>query len=551
MGERNKTKTERAADGSISIYLILTLCVILSLIFACMDSVRLSAGRAALECALDEGMFSLFSNFDKTLYEKYGLLFLDGGYGEGSLEVGKLVKETTEYTKKVLSPKLGVFGTTPEKLYRLSLGSADVTGYLLATDEGYTPLKRQICALMKTKVGVDLARNMLSNIYNNIATVEKYALNQGIDAGSLESGFKEIEATAEGEETGIILSPLTQQVDGVLLPLSGAETAQSAELMNLFQTKKEGNKSFLNLPQTAKKGNAAGKVLDGESTEVTVPDGFVNPLENFGRVGLYSFCMPAGRTVSGATFSQGSLVGRRTKNQGMNMVPLGEDSGLDKLLEGEYVLDFFTNFLTAKEGDADLMQYQAEYVINGSDRDSTNFNEVLNRILLIREGMNWLFLEHSSEKRAIVEAIVLVICTLLGAPQFVEEITRAVLMAWAYFESMVDIRNLLAGKKVPLWKSDLTWQTDLTMFGFDDGGASESTVGMDYKDYLRILLFLVPEDTLMERTANLLEYNKRKIDNQENFRLDNCLSAFELTYHCKIAKYDYTLIRSFGYDMEK
>ena len=90
--------------GSISIYMTLMLCIILLLIFACIDSARLYCGRAAISCAVDESMFSELSYFDKTLYEKYGLMFIDGGFGEKDLKMGRIMHEANDEIEKVLYP---------------------------------------------------------------------------------------------------------------------------------------------------------------------------------------------------------------------------------------------------------------------------------------------------------------------------------------------------------------------------------------------------------------------------------------------------------------
>ena len=569
MEDRIRTETKQAAAGSISVYLCLTLCVILSLIFACMDTARLSAGRAAVSCALDEGLFSLFSNFDKTLFEKYGLLMLDGGYGQGTLEIGKLAKETTDYTKAVLSPTLGILGTTPEKLFRIRLEDPAVTGYLLATDEYFAPLKLQICELMKGRIGLDVAEGILNAVQTDSDTASKYAMTTGINVDGAISDYRMIETTAlAAQEDEVVLASVSDnngsncEDEMVLASVSdnnGSNCEDEVELASVSDNNRsncEDEVELMSLTAAADSPGTSLAVTDtGTSvavtdtgTEVTVPEGFVNPFDSFGRLGLYSFCLPAGRSVSGASVDRSTLVGQRARNSGMNMVPLGEPGALDKILEMQYALDFFPNFLTAKEG-SDRLQYQAEYVIHGSGSDSANLLYVLNWILLLREGMNYLFLETSSSKKAIIETVALIIAAIMMTPEAADVIAKGIMLLWAYFESMVDIKNLLAGKKVPLWKDDVSWQTDLTMFGFDTG-VSNGSIGLGYEDYLRILMFLQSEENIVSRIADLLEYNKRKEDGQDAFRLDNCLTAFRIQYPGKIGKYSFSIERSYGYDME-
>ena len=63
--------------GSITIYLSLALCVMVSLIFVSMDSARYSCGRAMAALSAEEGLFSLFGEYDRLIYDNYGLLTID------------------------------------------------------------------------------------------------------------------------------------------------------------------------------------------------------------------------------------------------------------------------------------------------------------------------------------------------------------------------------------------------------------------------------------------------------------------------------------------
>ena len=146
-------------NGSISVYLSLTLCVMLSLIFVCMDAARLSCGRAAAGCALEESLFSEFANYDKALYKKYGLMFIDGGYGGSSLQIGSIMHDITDNVEDILYPGLLITGKTPGELYRISIDDSSVTGYQLASDEDFSPLITEICELMKQKSGADIIEN--------------------------------------------------------------------------------------------------------------------------------------------------------------------------------------------------------------------------------------------------------------------------------------------------------------------------------------------------------------------------------------------------------
>ena len=55
----------------------------------------------------------------------------------------------------------------------------------------------------------------------------------------------------------------------------------------------------------------------------------------------------------------------------------------------------------------------------------------------------------------------LTLCSLLTVPGIAEVVKHATLLAWAYGESVVDVRALVKGKKVPVVKTADSWQLQL------------------------------------------------------------------------------------------
>ena len=88
-----------------------------------------------------------------------------------------------------------------------------------------------------------------------------------------------------------------------------------------------------------------------------------------------------------------------------------------------------------------------------------------NQLMLIRMLANYSYLLTDTAKQKEVELAVGVLCTLISVPEITETVKQAVLFAWAYGESVVDVRGLLEGKKVPLVKSSGTWKLQLNQLG--------------------------------------------------------------------------------------
>lgn len=91
-------------------------------------------------------------------------------------------------------------------------------------------------------------------------------------------------------------------------------------------------------------------------------------------------------------------------------------------------------------------------------QDRENLKKTLQEILLLREAVNAAFLFGSSLK-AEAETAAGVIAILLGLPEIKDLAATVILFAWAYAESVKDVRILLRGDKIPLVKSEESWNT--------------------------------------------------------------------------------------------
>ena len=493
-------------NGSITVYLSMSLCVILSLIFVCMYSARTAAARAAVSCAADQGMFSLFSNYDRTLYDKFGLLFLDSGYGTGELNLGIAAAEATEYTKKALSPTAGILMTTPESLYDISIDSAAVTGYTLATDSGYAPLIEQICEVMKLKLGADGINKLKDALGVNASAIEEFGLESEDEINELEKKYEE-----------------------------------NKELAERLKSETQGDEETENTDLSVRTDN------------VEVPSDFKNPVDNITelrKLGLMSFALPEGASVSEAAVDLNDMLSRRNLNMGMGLLP-EKKSGLDtKLLISAFAADMLDGYLTAEDGD--FLQYRTEYVICGKSSDAANLKGVMEKLTLIRTGLNYIHIMSDAEKSAQAYEIALIISAILLAPEAVDAVAQTVKLLWAYAESMMDVKNLLDGGKVPIFKDKSSWQVSLDLFSIMDTQTKpqKQTNGLDYNDYLKIFLYMLPEDTLYSRTVDMIEYTKRTQDDYGNFRLDCCLSELEIEISCHAASRELTVDRKYGYSAQ-
>ena len=153
----------------------------------------------------------------------------------------------------------------------------------------------------------------------------------------------------------------------------------------------------------------------------------------------------------------------------------------------------------------------------------------------------------------VAEAGAATLCTLLAIPAITGAAAQAILLAWAYGETVMDLRSMLKGNRVPLVKSRESWQLQLSSLltlgtQEDTKEGADAPEGLEYKDYLRMLLFLAPKQTSGLRALGIIEQNLRKVYGQAYFRADLCISRVEFRSVCRLRRgIHYEFPTYFGY----
>lgn len=184
---------------------------------------------------------------------------------------------------------------------------------------------------------------------------------------------------------------------------------------------------------------------------------------------------------------------------------LEEVDWYDRVLFQQYLLSYMSNYRDQKEH---VWKYEVEYLLGGRNTEIENLKVVINQLLVMREAANFLYLSGNPTR---VEQARLLAVAIVGAslnPVLVELVKSAVLAAWAFAESVLDIRTLLTGGRIALIKSEASWTLDLDYITTINEGfskAKECKNGLNYKDYLGILLLLKQETTLAKRAMDMQE----------------------------------------------
>ena len=150
---------KREKDGYITLYLALTLGVMLSLIFALIEGVRMQTIRMEIEGVMDIGLYSIFGEYNRQLLEQYDLFFIDTTYGQGNPSV-KNTEEHLQYFMNQNFEKEAADFLSYRDLTDLHCDNVILEGYQLASDHQGQVLKEQIVEYMKSRTGITLAEDV-------------------------------------------------------------------------------------------------------------------------------------------------------------------------------------------------------------------------------------------------------------------------------------------------------------------------------------------------------------------------------------------------------
>ena len=222
---------------------------------------------------------------------------------------------------------------------------------------------------------------------------------------------------------------------------------------------------------------------------------------------------------------------------------------LDKIYFIAYVFEKFTYF--SQDETDNSLDYQIEYLIGGKGSDYENLSIVAKQLLLLRESINLAYLFTDEEKMSLIEEISAALAALVMCPEIEPIISILFVGLWSYAESVMDVKLLLAGEKVPLFKSKESWNTDLDS-GFDVTFSSNESAktedGMDYKQYIELLLLFSNNEKITYRSMDLIEMHIRETEGNENFRMDGCAEDFLVNIVFDISGFgSYQIVRKFGY----
>ena len=462
------------AAGVITVFFTLLLTVFLALFFALVESARVQGARSQAANVTDLANCSLFSEYEKQLLSDYELFAVDAAYGGSRFSLSQMNRRFETFLSWNAYPSAGFAVPFCFDPWQLDLEKGKITKYALLTDPGGAGFYEQAVAFMK-ETALSGAVGKLYAFYT--------------DARKLET----LQETYEQEQ---------DRSDADM------ETAQQSAQEAIEQARKEGRK--LKRPENLKNPvrEVAGVIRSGIFRNVVDP-----------------------ATVSNVSVSGFSLVSHRIRQRGNLYLEEQYGSLTDDLFFREYLLDRFPNYREPQNtsGNGTVLAYQTEYLIAGKKSDLQNLKSIALRLVLLREGANYLYSTQDAVMGSAAGSMALLLMGWTGMPAIVETTRQALLLAWSYGESLLDVKTLFSGGRVPLMKTQQTWRLSLedlaNLSQILSGECPENGEGLYYRDYLRILLNLQGTSEQEKRGLDLIEMNLRYGCGLSSFRADHCIVA--------------------------
>lgn len=469
-------KPEAYKRGTLTVFYGMTVMLILSVFFSLLEVVHVVGVKNQQNLASEIAIESLFADYNRLLWNDYRILAVDLGYGSASIDIDRAIERMSEYAQDNISPASARSNSKDAHFFRSTLSMCELDAYGLLTDSGGNALIKEAAA----NVVYGLGENSIDKLLKSNATIKK----------NLEESVSCEDLMQSGSD-------------------AGKEAARAA----------------------AEAAAASGAQNSGEGTTVSVqpPDNPTDTIMAWKKSGVLGQVLPVDIVLSEHVFSE-QRVSRRVLRSG-SIGGAKRVSARDKTLFGMYLkknIQSFTHPLSHAGA-----SYEWEHVVCGKDSDIENMESVVKKLLALREVENLISLMGDAGKVSQASALAVSIAGASANPVLVKAVELGLIAAWAYVESVLDVRTLLAGKKVALVKSPAEWTSQLpALASYTDVSikAKDSPTGMSYEDYLLSLTFLESSKDLAYRTAEVYEDALCTESDYVNVRADQLLYAADVRF---------------------
>lgn len=474
-------------DGYVTVYLSLSLLVMLSLIFTLIEGIRIQTIRFQTECVMDMGLSSIFAEYHRKLWEQYDLLAMDTTYGYEQADEERTASHLIQYMNMnfIAAGSNRIPGY--KDLTAMHADNAVLSDISYLSDGKGMVLKYQIIQFMKEKTGISFAEEWIPENF-----LEKESGYGGLESqrnsnhGLIDEILRTLNEAKEEDEEEITISNPADQVESIR---AGSLLSMAAKNSRDISCKNVAISSYIS-HRNVKEG--AG-LKEGQALPAGLVEKVLFQQYLWDKCGFYH----KGREESALSYQLEYLL-------------YGKGSDIENL-------------------EAFIKQvFKIRYVINAAHlfSSSSKMAEASSMAAAVVAGIS---------SPQLYEAVKI---TILFAWCYAESVQD--------MRILLDGKAVAAIKSDSTWNVPLS---ELLMFtsSLDSYHAPEN--GTTYKDYLKSFLFVKEEDVLRMRLMDLMEMDIRKTMGNQHFKMDACI--YQLKAQVNVSSkygYGYSILREYSYE---
>ena len=457
---------KKTYKGSITIFLSMILMVLFTLIGLLIESSRIAAIKVRSKEVTYISSDSAFAQFLNPLLNEYGILGLWSSEENLASECKKRIRDNLD--EAALFNEFELFG--------IGLNGVCVSNITYITDNDGEVFSDAINDYMKYAV--------IGRVVEYTNEVIGMRSNTGTSENSMDfQKVKEIERNkTEIEQAQEIIEGFEQENEKENTLNSGnGDNENNTENWSVSEAKEIKDTIFDKISEILKNGLLALIVKEPQKVSKSIIEKTILP----------------SKTVQLSAEGTKSVEEKRISN-----------GGTKKLAVVSYITSKFGNYLESKEDS--LLKYEMEYIVGGSDEDSLNLLNTAISIISIRSGFNMISIMKDSSKIKEAEKLAELTTDMIPIPGIKYVVEYIIVQAWGTAEAVIDVRDLLEGKKVNLIKSNAEWTLSLKgiiSLGKNTPSSNKGEKGLSYTDYINTVLYMQNDISTYYRTMDLIQMN--------------------------------------------
>jgi len=193
-------------------------------------------------------------------------------------------------------------------------------------------------------------------------------------------------------------------------------------------------------------------------------------------------------------------------NSLMDVINKFQSAVKNEIYLNEYILLNFSN-ITSKEKKLEQSYFNSEieYILFGSKSQNTNIILTKSALMLIRFALNTAHVYSDGEKQTKANIIATSIAGWWTFGAGIPVIANLISCAWAVAEAGIDVRALVNGEQLPIYKLKGDWKLDIGLNQV--ANKTPDILKIDYEDYMRILLLSKPKEDRLRYILDLIHIN--------------------------------------------